>query len=123
MGRVIRIPAVCRSWSGPRCIPGTHDNASTPNRCLPGEASNVNGPCVPCPQTAGSDCSRCDNSNTPSYPPPLKGAEGNDHTHAVKDVLKVPSDLPAGKYVLGWRMDCEATAQVWSNCADITLSH
>ena len=83
----------------------------------------MNGPCVPCPQTAGSDCSRCDNSNTPSYPPPLKGAEGNDHTHAVKDVLKVPSDLPAGKYVLGWRMDCEATAQVWSNCADITLSH
>jgi hypothetical protein len=26
-----------------------------------------------------------------------------------------------GKYVLGWRYDCEATAQVWSNCADITL--
>ena len=24
-------------------------------------------------------------------------------------------------YVLGWRWDCEATAQVWSNCADVTL--
>ena len=27
----------------------------------------------------------------------------------------------AGKYVLGWRYDCEAAAQVWSNCADTTL--
>jgi hypothetical protein len=38
----------------------------------------------------------------------------------IMDFVKVPS-LPAGKYVLGWRYDCEATAQVWSNCADIEL--
>ena len=36
------------------------------------------------------------------------------------DVLEVPA-LPAGEYVLGWRWDCEATAQVWSNCADVEL--
>ena len=37
------------------------------------------------------------------------------------DHVTVPSDLKPGKYVLGWRLDCEATAQVWSNCADILL--
>jgi hypothetical protein len=36
-------------------------------------------------------------------------------------MVKIPADLKAGKYVLGWRYDCEATAQVWSNCADITV--
>ena len=36
----------------------------------------------------------------------------------VKDVLKIPESLRAGKYILGFRYDCEATAQVWSNCAD-----
>ena len=41
----------------------------------------------------------------------------------VKDVLKIPEGLRAGKYILGFRYDCEATAQVWSNCADITLSN
>ena len=40
---------------------------------------------------------------------------------AILDVVKVPANLPAGDYVLGFRYDCEATAQVWSNCADITL--
>ena len=50
-GRVVLIPAVCRAWwrdpsplAGPRCIPGTHDNASTPNRCLPGEDTLKLGP-------------------------------------------------------------------------------
>jgi hypothetical protein len=31
--------------------------------------------------------------------------------HSVLDVLRVPADLPAGPYVLGWRYDCEGTAQ------------
>lgn len=37
----------------------------------------------------------------------------------IMDAVKVPANLVPGKYVLGWRYDCEATAQVWSNCADI----
>ena len=45
----------------------------------------------------------------------------NLHEVAFRDVLKIPKDLPPGKYVLGWRWDCEATAQVWSNCADVEL--
>ena len=39
----------------------------------------------------------------------------------VYDVLKVPKDLKPGEYVLGWRYDCEGTAQVWQNCADILV--
>jgi hypothetical protein len=111
---------------GARCVPGPNDTASTPNRCLAGEEKCESGPCAPCPQTSGSDCSRCDNNwpvnkGTPAFPPPTPGAQGCDHSHAIRDVLKVPN-LPAGAYVLGWRYDCEATAQVWSNCADITLA-
>ena len=37
----------------------------------------------------------------------------------ISDDLVVPSGLPAGSYVLGLQWDCEKSAQVWSNCADI----
>jgi hypothetical protein len=41
----------------------------------------------------------------------------NDNANAddAHGDAKVPKDLPAGDYVLGWRYDCEGTAQVWSN--------
>ena len=39
----------------------------------------------------------------------------------IADRIIVPKDLKPGKYVVGWRMDCEETAQVWSNCADIEV--
>ena len=29
--------------------------------------------------------------------------------------------LKPGKYVLGFRYDCDASSQVWQNCADIEL--
>lgn len=124
---------------GPRCIPGPNDTASTPNGCEPWEKGLVSGPCKPCPETPGSDCSRCDNNwkpATPSFPPHCEGCSGSTHTHAIKDVVKIPATMKPGKYVLGWRYDCEATAQVncnlmpvvltaimqvWSNCADIEL--
>lgn len=104
---------------------------------MPGEGSycKPDAPCKPCPQTPGSDCSRCDNHapeqcgghsglphcGKPAFPPLFPGAQGCDHFHSIRDVVKVPSELPPGEYVLGWRYDCEATAQVWSNCADLTL--
>ena len=109
---------------GPLCLPGPNDTDATPFHCLPNETavgSKPSYPCGPCPGTPGSDCSRCDNTQVPSFPPPMSGATGNSHSHGIRDVLKVPSDLPAGKYVLGFRYDCEATAQVWSSCSDITL--
>lgn len=37
------------------------------------------------------------------------------------DRLQIPEWLPAGEYVLGWRWDCEETAQVWTNCADVSV--
>mmetsp|Transcript_88930 Transcript_88930/g.167600 ORF Transcript_88930/g.167600 Transcript_88930/m.167600 type:complete len:381 (-) Transcript_88930:57-1199(-) len=108
---------------GPRCLPGPNDTKSTPNACQPWENHLVEGPCVPCPGTPGSDCSRCDNNvgGKPSFKPPCDGCQGCTHSHAIRDMVKVPSDLKPGKYVLSWRWDCEATAQVWLNCADVTL--
>jgi len=108
---------------GPRCIAGPNDTASTPNACEPWEKGLVEGACKPCPGTAGSDCSRCDNNwhGQTSFSAPCDGCEGGSHLRAIRDVVKIPKTLKPGKYVLGWRWDCEATAQVWSNCADIEL--
>merc|ERR1712061_256241 len=40
----------------------------------------------------------------------------------ISDHVWIPQDLPAGEYVLGWRWDCEETAQIWQNCADVTIT-
>ena len=92
--------------------------------------------CLPCPGTPGSDCTTCDNDPNPSFRPPCnEGAQaglcsGNqgagmlgspDGPVSVSDSVIVPPDLKPGSYVLGWRLDCEATAQVWSSCADIEI--
>ncbi len=66
---------------------------------------------------------RCDNPpNHPwgrtAFPIPEHAAGYHDDT--VLDVVKVPNVKP-GKYIVGFRYDCDATAQVWSNCADITI--
>eukprot|EP01052_Picozoa_sp_SAG31_P004143 SAG31_NODE_169_length_21415_cov_29.765338_5_plen_59_part_00 len=37
------------------------------------------------------------------------------------DYLRVPDVLP-GEYVLGFRWDCESSAQVWQACADVTIT-
>jgi len=37
------------------------------------------------------------------------------------DYLRVPK-VPAGEYVLGFRWDCESSAQVWQQCSDITVT-
>merc|ERR1719453_590187 len=91
-------------WLGPRCLPGPNDTASTPNACEPWEHHNVDGPCKPCPGTPGSDCSRCDNGPKASFAAPCPTCEGVDwNGNAVKDMVKVPANLPAGDYVLGYR--------------------
>ena len=38
------------------------------------------------------------------------------------DQLRIPEHLEAGEYVLGFRWDCESSAQVWQSCADITIT-
>lgn len=39
----------------------------------------------------------------------------------IVDKLAVPSHLKAGDYVLQIRWDCEKSAQVWTNCADVSI--
>jgi len=117
-----------------------------PPRCLGGSETTFGGACrygqtypncLPCPGTPGSDCTTCDNDPNPSFTPPCdEGAHpglcsGNQGAGmdgiaqgpvAVADSVMVPRWLKPGRYVLGWRLDCEATAQVWSSCADITIT-
>jgi len=51
------------------------------------------------------------------------GCSGNwPTTVIIMDKVRVPADTPPGEYVLGWRWDCEQTAQVWQSCADITIA-
>jgi len=118
---------------GPRCVCSPNDRYQPANYscgCLKGEEKIActspgncsKGACLPCPGTPGSDCSRCSNGVGDSFEPPCGGCYGGSQP-TVKDVVKVPANLPPGKYVLGFRYDCEATAQVWSNCADIHLAH
>merc|ERR1712054_167899 len=44
---------------------------------------------------------------------------GSGNKFSVMDELQVPNK--PGKYVLGWRWDCEETDQVWNSCADIEI--
>ena len=103
---------------GPRCEcdMDTHYKAGDfkcgckPCETLRGNCSK--GPCEPCPETAGSDCSRC--ANPPKggtmFPAPASAAVMRQRP-AVYDQVRVPQ-LPPGKYVVGFRYDCDATAQV-----------
>ena len=91
---------------------------STPGNCSSGH-------CLPCPETAGSDCSRCDNPprhswGSYSFPPPC-GEDCMSLNPGIVDQVRVPADLKPGKYVLGFRYDCDASSQVWQNCADLQL--
>jgi len=39
----------------------------------------------------------------------------------IVDALRVPAGLSPGPYVLQLRWDCEKSAQIWTNCADIEV--
>eukprot|EP00929_Paragymnodinium_shiwhaense_P085984 TRINITY_DN46463_c0_g1_i1.p1 TRINITY_DN46463_c0_g1~~TRINITY_DN46463_c0_g1_i1.p1 ORF type:complete len:398 (-),score=38.86 TRINITY_DN46463_c0_g1_i1:33-1226(-) len=52
----------------------------------------------------------------------VEGACSGDWTAGlIVDQVRIPADLPAGDYVLGWRWDCEESSQVWNSCADVTI--
>ena len=40
---------------------------------------------------------------------------------AFRDLVAVPEDLEAGKYVLSFRWDCQNSPQIWSSCANINI--
>ena len=40
----------------------------------------------------------------------------------IVDYVQIPADLKPGKYVLGWRWDCEESNQIWNSCSDVEIS-
>lgn len=40
----------------------------------------------------------------------------------IIDQVQIPATLTPGDYVLGFRWDVEQTPQIWSNCADVTIT-
>jgi hypothetical protein len=50
------------------------------------------------------------------------GWYGPDNLEVV-DSVRIPPHLAAGKYVLQWRWDCEESAQIWMQCADVTITN
>jgi len=51
------------------------------------------------------------------FDPPVANMSWADYL--IIDKVRVPS-LP-GKYVLGWRYDCERTAQIWLGCSNVQI--
>jgi hypothetical protein len=65
----------------------------------------------------------------PGYPDnpirfPQQGHCTGDWMHNITmyDYLRVPEHLKPGEYVLGFRWDCESSAQVWQSCADVEIT-
>ena len=65
----------------------------------------------------------------PGYPdhPPIFPNQANctgdwSHNITMYDYLRVPEHLAPGDYVLGFRWDCETSAQVWQSCADVKIT-
>lgn len=92
---------------------GLHDEAGCPG------PNGRSGPgCVqfppPCPQDTGLYPWSTDGSG--------QGECSGDWTMGVvSDRVVIPKDIKPGSYVLSWRMDCEETAQIWANCADVSI--
>jgi hypothetical protein len=59
------------------------------------------------------------NTDNATFPDPGGGDPNRDFV--IEDTLRVPSDIPAGEWVLGWRWDAEMTSQIWTSCSDITI--
>jgi len=71
----------------------------------------------------------CDEPGYPAAPPSYPYPDKQDHCtgdwmHNITmyDYLSVPEHLTPGEYVLGFRWDCETSAQVWASCADVTVT-
>lgn len=60
--------------------------------------------------------------STRNFPPPEGGYTGAPTSVNLLDRVQVPAGLAPGRYVLGWRWDCESTNEVWANCADVLIA-
>jgi len=68
----------------------------------------------------------CIEQGYPNHPPAglhQSNCSGQwEHNITMYDYLRVPDHLKPGEYVLGFRWDCETSAQVWQSCADVTIT-
>lgn len=116
------IPRIWDSKVGlhnPSACPGPSTRAHPLPGCMafpapcPWDTYNKSG-LLPCEQEDGL-LGRCDGNGMSQC--------GSDWVVGViSDHVLIPKDLPAGEYVLGWRWDCEETAQIWQNCADVSIT-
>jgi len=75
-----------------------------------------------CPAVCSKNYPGTPDGRTPvlPFPNPAPGLSP-ERDFAIEDVVEVPSDIAAGKYVLGWRWDCEHSSQVWNSCGDLEI--
>lgn len=75
-----------------------------------------------CPESALS-CNLYEDDRPTQFPPPLPGVFGYTLDEGVRlsivDTVQVPRKH--GRYVLGFRYDCEQSDQVWNSCGDIEV--
>jgi len=79
------------------------------------------GACGGCNQPEGNNPPDCDQygklgRNNCS----VDESAGQFFAWSVVDKVRVPQ-VPAGEYVVSFRWDCEQTAQIWSQCSDVTI--
>ena len=112
------IPRIWDSKVGlhnPAACPGPSTRAAgSPPGCLafpapcPWDTYNTSG-LVPCDDKQEHDLlGRCDGDG-------MGQCSSDWVVGVISDRVLIPADLPAGEYVLGWRWDCEETAQIWQN--------
>ena len=110
-------------------IPRVNDNnqGQADAAACPGPDGTSGLGCVqfepPCPY----DCTGTPNCTHGRLPSSTDGSgqgecSGDWTRGVIVDEIKLPPKLKPGAYVLGWRWDCEETAQVWQNCADVIIS-
>ena len=51
----------------------------------------------------------------------LPNKPSTDDYWAFKDLVKVPTEIPPGDYVLSFRYDCLESPQIWNACANIKI--
>jgi len=66
-------------------------------------------------------CSGYSTGATPNRPQSQAHAIGLLPNLDIVDQLHIPADIKPGRYVLGWRYDCEETDQIWQSCSDVTI--
>jgi len=102
----------------PAC--GTYEGGGYTENGFPGHpASFCNGSQFepPLPGLTGFYGETPTNKNDPP------GARRSLTPWSVVDQVQVPHDLPEGDYVVGFRIDCEQTPQIWQHCADVRVLH